>query len=251
MQDEHELTIELEQECGGEEIAPIRVRPTIWSQTRCGGDRVVRVAEGTDYGVHETSLEAKVAQVLIQLRRGEAHITFDPATESVNVVVTARPADQGGPSVPPGLCPTGIFWLLGLMSADANGDTSPTPIPPAVGAFDLLHETAGHRLLADLCPAGDGRRLSGRRRSPPAAAPAPCWPISLRCSRYARATFSSIPRVRTWRPRPLAGPRDQGPPGRARLLTEGNRPRTAHRRAFRAPNACPVSRRIVRRDGAS
>jgi uncharacterized protein len=44
--------------------------------------------EGTDYGVHETSLEDKVAQVLIQLRRGEAHITFDPATESVNVVVT-------------------------------------------------------------------------------------------------------------------------------------------------------------------
>ena len=45
--------------------------------------------EGTDYGVHETSLEDKVAQVLIQLRRGEAHITFDPATESVNVVVTS------------------------------------------------------------------------------------------------------------------------------------------------------------------
>ena len=44
--------------------------------------------EGTDYGLHETSLEAKVAQVLMQLRRGEAHVTFDPATESVNVVVT-------------------------------------------------------------------------------------------------------------------------------------------------------------------
>jgi uncharacterized protein YheU (UPF0270 family) len=47
--------------------------------------------EGTDYGVHETSLEDKVAQVLIQLRRGEArpHITFDPATESISVVVTS------------------------------------------------------------------------------------------------------------------------------------------------------------------
>ena len=33
--------------------------------------------EGTVDGVHETSLEAKVAQVLIQLRRGEAHIAFD------------------------------------------------------------------------------------------------------------------------------------------------------------------------------
>jgi uncharacterized protein YheU (UPF0270 family) len=45
--------------------------------------------EGTDYGVDETPLEDKVAQVLIQLRRGEAHITFDPATESINVVVTS------------------------------------------------------------------------------------------------------------------------------------------------------------------
>ena len=36
------------------------------------------------------------------------------------------------------------------MSADAK-PTSPTPIPPAVGEFDLLHETAAHRLLADLC----------------------------------------------------------------------------------------------------
>jgi uncharacterized protein YheU (UPF0270 family) len=45
--------------------------------------------EGTDYGAHEVSLESKVAQVLGQLRRGEAHITFDPATESVNVVVTS------------------------------------------------------------------------------------------------------------------------------------------------------------------
>ena len=55
--------------------------------------------EGTDYGVHETSLEDKVAQVLIQLRRGEAHITFDPASESVNVVVTSAIGDPGGPSI--------------------------------------------------------------------------------------------------------------------------------------------------------
>ena len=54
--------------------------------------------EGTDYGLHETSLEAKVAQVLLQLRRGEAHITFDPATESVNVVVTRAIGGSGRPS---------------------------------------------------------------------------------------------------------------------------------------------------------
>jgi len=64
--------------------------------------------EGTDYGLHETSLEAKVAQVLIQLRRGEAHITFDPAAESVNVVVTSAiggsgrwPGSRGWPPEPP------------------------------------------------------------------------------------------------------------------------------------------------------
>jgi SAM-dependent methyltransferase len=36
------------------------------------------------------------------------------------------------------------------MSVDAHPPTSPTPIPPALGEFDLLHETAGHPLLADL-----------------------------------------------------------------------------------------------------
>ena len=51
--------------------------------------------EGTDYGVNETSLEDKVAQVQLQLRRGEAHITFDPATESINVVVTSAISGSG------------------------------------------------------------------------------------------------------------------------------------------------------------
>ena len=36
------------------------------------------------------------------------------------------------------------------MSVDAQTPTSPTPIPPALGEFDLLHETASHPLLADL-----------------------------------------------------------------------------------------------------
>ena len=54
-----------------------------------------RVAGGV--GVHETSLEAKVAQVLIQLRRGEAQITFDPATGSVNVVATSAIGGSGRP----------------------------------------------------------------------------------------------------------------------------------------------------------
>ena len=43
--------------------------------------------EGTDYGVQEVTLASKVAQVLRQLRRGEARIVFDPATESVDIRV--------------------------------------------------------------------------------------------------------------------------------------------------------------------
>jgi hypothetical protein len=35
--------------------------------------------------------------VLIQLRRGEAQITFDSATESVNVVVTTAIGGSGRP----------------------------------------------------------------------------------------------------------------------------------------------------------
>ena len=44
--------------------------------------------EGTDYGEREFTLEEKVARVVRQLERGEAQITFDPETESVDVVVT-------------------------------------------------------------------------------------------------------------------------------------------------------------------
>ena len=90
MKDEREPTVEIEGEHSGEEIAPIRVAP---DDLEPGTLRAVIesfvLREGTDYGLHETSLEAKVAQVVTQLRRGEAHITFDPATESVNVVVTS------------------------------------------------------------------------------------------------------------------------------------------------------------------
>lgn len=45
--------------------------------------------EGTDYGV-EHSLEVKVAQVRRQLERGESHIIFDPATETVDIVTTEQ-----------------------------------------------------------------------------------------------------------------------------------------------------------------
>ena len=43
--------------------------------------------EGTDYGEREFSLDQKVEHVIRQLRRGEAKIVFDPATETIDVVV--------------------------------------------------------------------------------------------------------------------------------------------------------------------
>jgi len=42
--------------------------------------------EGTDYGRVERSFEAKVADVMRQLERGEAEIVFDPENESPNIV---------------------------------------------------------------------------------------------------------------------------------------------------------------------
>jgi uncharacterized protein YheU (UPF0270 family) len=41
--------------------------------------------EGTDYGLHELSLEQKVARVLSQLQSGEARIWFDPVSQSVEI----------------------------------------------------------------------------------------------------------------------------------------------------------------------
>src|SRR4051812_8087940 len=96
MQDERELTVELVRERGGEEIAPIRVAPDdLEPDTLRAVIESFVLREGTDYGLHETSLEDKVAQVLTQLRRGEAHNTFDPATESINVVVTSGISGSG------------------------------------------------------------------------------------------------------------------------------------------------------------
>jgi hypothetical protein len=42
--------------------------------------------EGTDYGNHDYSLADKVAQVRLQLKRGEAWIDFDPETETCHLL---------------------------------------------------------------------------------------------------------------------------------------------------------------------
>ncbi len=94
MEDERGLTEELEPDAEGEASASVRVAPDdLAPDTLRAVVESFVLREGTDYGVHEVSLEAKVEQVLKQLRRGEAHITFDPATASVNLVATS---DIGG-----------------------------------------------------------------------------------------------------------------------------------------------------------
>ena len=98
MQDERVVTVDLERERRSTETTPIRLAPDdLEPDTLRAVMESFVLREGTDYGLHETSLEAKVAQVLMQLRRGEAHITFDPASESVNLVATSaigRPGTQ-------------------------------------------------------------------------------------------------------------------------------------------------------------
>lgn len=54
--------------------------------------------EGTDYGPGKYTLDDKVRHVMCQLRRGEAQLTYDPATGTVSIV--ARPSPSGRASTP-------------------------------------------------------------------------------------------------------------------------------------------------------
>lgn len=42
--------------------------------------------EGTDYGMQDFTLAEKVAQIRLQLQRGEAIIDFDPDTETCHLL---------------------------------------------------------------------------------------------------------------------------------------------------------------------
>jgi uncharacterized protein YheU (UPF0270 family) len=46
--------------------------------------------DGTDYGAVERTLDEKIARLETQLAKGDAVIVFDPATESVNIVLTRK-----------------------------------------------------------------------------------------------------------------------------------------------------------------
>ena len=42
--------------------------------------------QGTDYGLTEKTMDEKVADVMRQLRTGEAVISYDPRAETTNIV---------------------------------------------------------------------------------------------------------------------------------------------------------------------
>lgn len=87
--DEGELVVELDSAPEAEEAPPIRVGPDdLAPETLRAVVESFVLREGTDYGLEETPLETKVAQVMAQLQRGDAHILFEPASETVTIVVT-------------------------------------------------------------------------------------------------------------------------------------------------------------------
>jgi uncharacterized protein YheU (UPF0270 family) len=51
--------------------------------------------EGTEYGERDVALEHKVAAVQRQLERGEVRILFDPATETIDIVVVPQRERRG------------------------------------------------------------------------------------------------------------------------------------------------------------
>lgn len=90
-----EETVDLEVERDDEDAAPIRLAPDdLAPDTLRAVIESFVLREGTDYGLEETSLDAKVAQVLVQVRRGDAHVVFDPPTASVTIVVTRALDDR-------------------------------------------------------------------------------------------------------------------------------------------------------------
>ena len=98
MDNDQEPTLESAEQIDVEDSGPVRVAAAeLEPDTLRAVIESFVLREGTDYGLHETSLEVKVAQVLRQVHRGEAHITFDPRTASVNLVVTNTSDRSGRP----------------------------------------------------------------------------------------------------------------------------------------------------------
>ena len=72
-----------------ERPSPVRVPHTDLSPEALRGViEAFVLREGTDYGDREASHEAKLADVLRQLERGEAYIQFDQLDSSVTIVAS-------------------------------------------------------------------------------------------------------------------------------------------------------------------
>jgi uncharacterized protein YheU (UPF0270 family) len=98
--------------------------------------------EGTDYGERDVPHEAKVAQVIRQLERGEARILFDPVTQRVDVVV----AD-----------PAALIWQPAYLALGVGSDVAGGPLPtlPDSGQPDFIRVPGGRGCTArDVCVRG-------------------------------------------------------------------------------------------------
>jgi uncharacterized protein YheU (UPF0270 family) len=99
-------------------LSPVRQQTVEVPLGRVAADVVHRVAEefvtrdGTDYGAAEKTLEAKVADVRLQLERGQAAIVYDAASDTINIV------PKGAPAI--------VQSMAGAIETEANmGDRSP------------------------------------------------------------------------------------------------------------------------------
>ena len=78
--------------------APVQVPPdSLSAEALRGVIESFVLREGTDYGEREYRFEEKCAQVLAQIRRGEARILYDPESETVTIEVTAGAARRRRP----------------------------------------------------------------------------------------------------------------------------------------------------------
>lgn len=71
-----------------EDAAPVRVpHDALSPEALQGVIEAFVLREGTDYGSHEYTLAQKVEHVRGQLDRGDAHVVWDPNTQSVAIVL--------------------------------------------------------------------------------------------------------------------------------------------------------------------
>jgi uncharacterized protein YheU (UPF0270 family) len=79
----------------GESVEPVEIPHAALSPEALRGViEAFVLREGTDYGEREFTLEQKCAQVLAQIRRGEARILYDPESETVTIDIAPPSAPR-------------------------------------------------------------------------------------------------------------------------------------------------------------